>query len=1072
MTSRRQSVAGDALLRNRLVLHRFICHELGYPAGMAAILGQLRGLSATNPDIGDESNYATALLLYRSEDHAKIPSEKFIEYNANIAALSRRLRMTSQYGRTWKPHQYVALLFTEHYLSRYFYDLDQLRVELNEAKRRNRLTWSMPDYTSEDLRTIAFQSATGSGKTLVMHAHILQYRHWLGRAGKRLNNVILVTPNEQMSAQHERDLRESGLHARIFSSEASADLFTPIEIIDLNKLAEKKGVKRVAVRDFGENNLVLVDEGHLGASGKIWRERRAELARGGFAFEYSATFNQVAGKDETLRDAYGKCLLFDYPYHRFHADGYGKDYAIANLPAGMRDENSDMYLLGCLLTFYQQCLIWRDKGALWADFNLVKPLWVFLGKTVTGRSRADETTRSDVVVILEFLGRFLADGATARAMLERLLTGRSGLVDDTGGDYFAGRFGYLRGDRSRSSERLDHLGRSDHPDDTDHPSRLADLYVDICETLFHGQGRLHVIYLTAGEGELHLRVADGPVFGVVNVGDSAALHRMLIRHASPDLHIEREAGFAERLFSGVDRSDSPVNVVIGARRFIAGWNSWRVSTMGLMHVGVGEGPEVIQTFGRGVRLKGWNMSLKRHSESGAAPPPDGDALAELERLYVFGLRASYMQTFRDLLDKEGIRTERETIRLPVTWNFARRTDLKMLRLAPDRKYAHSGERPILPGPGDEDSPRVVLDLYSRLRAVASNRAAAAGTGDRKHLVRLASGHVALFDRTRMHDKLLVRKRQRGWHNLIIEPDILHRLFTGGRSDWYELYAPPEKLEVTGFRQVRALEDVAVELATEYADQFWRKRRRRWEHKQIEVVALTEEDPNRVEAWELSVDATETRLIEDIHRLASHVREGSFDYHSLDLRIILSRAHAWQPLLARLPLLHSGKDRKVTIQPVPLDENERKVVEGLAALAKSGDPCLSGRELFLIRNRTHGRGISFFDDFHYYPDFIVWLKDGDHQHVVFLDPKGLSRFGGKERRKVRLHQEIAEVEKRMRDTNPHLRLHAYVLSVTAASLIDDGERSAESWKEDGVYFLSDSDCLKQVIGHALEVARPC
>ena len=1056
-------------LRKRLVLHRFVCHEFGYLGDMTGMLGRLRGLSATNLDTCDESRYATALLLYRNEDRAKVPPEQFIEYDANIAALSHRVRMSGEHGRTWKPHQYLALLFTEHYLSRYFADPEQLRTELNEAKRRNRLTWPMPDYTLEDLRTIAFQSATGSGKTLVMHAHILQYQHWLRRAGKRLNNVILVTPNEQMSAQHERDLHESGFNARIFSSDAGMDLFTPIEIIDLNKLAERKGVKRIAVRDFGENNLVLVDEGHLGASGKVWRERRGELARGGFAFEYSATFNQIAGRDEALRDAYGKCLLFDYPYHRFHADGYGKDYAITNLPAGMRDENSDMYLLGCLLTFYQQCRIWRDRGALWRDFNLAKPLWVFLGKTVTGRSRANEATRSDVVTILDFLGRFLADGATVRAMLDRLITGRSGLVDDSGGDYFAGRLGYLQGD---GPDRGDRLGSSDRPDEPHHPNRPADLYADICETLFHGQGRLHVIYLTAGEGELHLRVADGPVFGIVNVGDSAALHRVLTGHANPDLHVEREAGFAERLFAGVDRPDSTVNVVIGARRFIAGWNSWRVSTMGLMHVGVGEGPEVIQTFGRGVRLKGWNMSLKRHSESGAALPPDGDALAELERLYVFGLRASYMQTFRDLLDREGIRTERETIRLPVTWNFARRTDLKMLRLAPDRKYAHSGERPVLPGPGDKGSPRAVLDLYSRLRAVASNGLAAARGGEGKRLVRLGPGHVALFDRTRMHDKLLARKRQRGWYNLIIEPDIVDRLFADGRSDWYELYAPPEKLNVTGFRQVRALEDIAVDLVTEYADQFWRKRRRQWEHEQIEVVALTEDDPNNIEAWELSVDATEARLIEDIHRLALHVREGSFDYHSLDLRVILAKAHAWQPLLASLPLLHAGKDRKVTIQPVPLDESERKVVEGLAALAESGDPCLSGRELFLIRNRTHGRGVSFFDDFHYYPDFIVWLKDGDHQHVVFLDPKGLSRFGGKERRKVRLHHEIAEVEKRVRDTDPHLRLHAYVLSVTAPSLIDDGGRSPDAWKEDGVYFLDERDCLKQMVGHVLEAARAC
>ena len=98
------------------------------------------------------------------------------------------------------------------------------------------------------------------------------------------------------------------------------------------------------------------------------------------------------------------------------------------------------------------------------------------------------------------------------------------------------------------------------------------------------------------------------------------------------------------------------------------------------------------------------------------------------------------------------------------------------------------------------------------------------------------------------------------------------------------------------------------------------------------------------------------------------------------------------------------------------------------------------------------------------------KDGDHQHVVFLDPKGLSRFGGKERRKVRLHHEIAEVEKRVSETDPQLRLHAYVLSVTPPALIDDGKRSADAWKEDGVYFLSESDCLKPVVGHALEAKR--
>ena len=1024
-------------LRNRLALHRFVCHEFGYLGGMSDMLDRLRDLAA-GFDAGGESEYATALGLYRHPTRTKVTPEQLREYDANIAALSRELRMTGEHGRVWKPHQYLALLFTEHYLNRYFADPERLRADLNEAKRQDSLTKLMPDYTPDDLRTVAFQSATGSGKTLIMHAHILQYRRWLRQAGGRLNNVILLTPNEQMSAQHERELRESGLHARIFSSEAGADLFAPVEIIDLNKLAEKKGVKRVAVRDFGENNLVLVDEGHLGASGNVWRERRAELARGGFAFEYSATFNQIAGRDETLRDAYGKCLLFDYSYRRFHEDGYGKDYAIANLPAGIQDENSDLYLLGCLLTFYQQCRIWRDKGAHWSAFNVAKPLWVFLGKTVTGRSRADEATKSDVAVILDFLGRVLADDRATRARIERLLAGRSGLSDDAGEDWFAGRFRYLVNDRTNP------------PDD---------LYADICETLFHGRGRLHVVYLTAGEGELHLRVAEGPVFGVVNVGDSAALYRMLSGSDHPDLEMERELGFAERLFATVDRSDSTVNVVIGARRFIAGWNSWRVSTMGLMHVGVGEGPEVIQTFGRGVRLKGWNMSLKRHSRTEAQPPADRDDLAELERLYVFGLRSSYMQTFRDLLGREGIRTERETIRLPVTWNFARKTDLKMVRLAADRKYEQSDDRPVLPGPSDEGSPRVVLDLYSRLHSVASDGGPATGPAAGKKRVKLDPRYAALFDRTRIHHKLLGRKRRRGWHNLVIEPETVGRLLDDSAQDWYELYAPPERITVTEFGQLRALEDLAVELITEYAERFWRRERRRWEHDRIEVVSLNEGDPNHVEAWELSADASKTRLVEELRLLASRVQEDWF--HQLKVGVILAKAHAYEPLL------YAGKDCEVTIRPVPLDENEKKVVKGLAGLAESGDPCLKGRELFLIRNLTRGRGVSFFDDYHYYPDFIVWLKDGERQHVVFLDPKGLSRFGDRERRKVQLHHQIAEVEEQVRSADPNLRLRAYVISVTAPTLIGDMGRSEEEWKRDGVYFLDEPDCLRQMIGHALE-----
>ena len=1017
-----------ATLYNRLILHTFMCRQFGY-FGVDDMLNDLRSVPSTFP-IAGESEFVRA--LYLNPARAQVTHERLSAYDANVIAHSGPLRMTGEHGRTWKPHQYIALLFTEHYLHRYFDDPDALRADLNLARKMSREMLAMPEYMPDDLRILAFQSATGSGKTLLMHAHILQYRHYLDRAGGRLNNVVLLTPNEQMSAQHERELHASGLHARLFSSEAGGDLFQPVEIIDLNKLAEKKGLKRVAVADFGDDNLVLVDEGHLGASGKVWRERRGELSSGGFTFEYSATFSQVLdGKDTDLLHAYGKCLIFDYAYRRFHEDGYGKNYAISNLPQGAEDENSDMYLLGCLLTFYQQCRVWRDRGAGWKAFNPAKPLWVFLGKTVAGSSKADRATRSDVVRILAFLGWVLAHSGAVRSMIARLLEGRSGLLDDAEVDYFAGRFSHL-------------------------PQDGADLYADLCDLLFHGQGRLHVVYLTAGEGELHLRVADNAPFGIVNVGDSPALYKLLVENANLDFDVDRELGFASRLFANVDRSDSTVNVVIGARRFIAGWNSWRVSTMGLMHVGVGEGPEIIQMFGRGVRLKGWNMTLKRHRESGAELPPDSTELQELETLYIFGLRANYMQTFRDLLQAEGMRVDRETITLPVTWNFGRQKNLKLIRLKEGLKYEHSDRRPVLPNPGDAESPPAVeMDLHSRLQAVASGSVAGGGDAERPP-IKLDPRYVALFDRTRIRDALAAHKQRMGWHNLIIRPETVDRLLES--DGWYVLHAPPERMKVRRFEDIRALEGVAVDLIAEYAAECWRQQRRRWEHDRIEVVRLDENDPNNIREYRLSIDAAETRLIEDVRGLAENLREGHC--YNLKLAVLKIDEHAYWPLL------YADKDCKVTIQPVALDRNETTVVEALKDLAEHKDPCLRGRELCLIRNLTRGRGISFFDDYTYYPDFIVWLIDSDSQHVIFVDPKGLVRYGPKERRKVELHTEIRKLEERVQVSDPDLRLHAYVLSVTPPDRIGDELRRPEEWKRRGVYFLDERDCLKQVIENAL------
>ena len=61
--------------------------------------------------------------------------------------------------------------------------------------------------------------------------------------------------------------------------------------------------------------------------------------------------------------------------------------------------------------------------------------------------------------------------------------------------------------------------------------------------------------------------------------------------------------FGDSLFRGLNDDTSTVNLLVGAKKFTEGWSSWRVSSMGLMNIGRNEGAQIIQLFGRGVRLK-------------------------------------------------------------------------------------------------------------------------------------------------------------------------------------------------------------------------------------------------------------------------------------------------------------------------------------------------------------------------------------------------------------------------------------------------------------------------------------
>lgn len=92
-----------------------------------------------------------------------------------------------------------------------------------------------------------------------------------------------------------------------------------------------------------------------------------------------------------------------------------------------------------------------------------------------------------------------------------------------------------------------------------------------------------------------------------------------------------------------------------------------------------------------------------------------------------------------------------------------------------------------------------------------------------------------------------------------------------------------------------------------------------------------------------------------------------------------------------------------------------------------DNVLAGKEIYLLRNESR-KGIGFFEASNFYPDFILWVNDGEKQHVTFIDPKGIRNLKGLNDPKIQLYKLLkSEVEPSLNDVN--ISLDSYIISNT-------------------------------------------
>lgn len=842
------------------------------------------------------------------------------------------------------------------------------------------------DPAHKDRNMLAYWMATGSGKTLLMHLNILQYIAHLGGGNfsKGLHafdelQIILTTPGVNLIEQHRREVGPL-VHAlnRLCANRIKLTVESTGSLLNA-----ERGYFRLtpSTRVF---RLVLVDEGHIGlasggASAGAFKTLRHELADypNAFLFEYSATYHGIADK---YASEYEEQIVFDYNYYRFYKDGYGKDYQIQTISADTIATDAEAWenfaqaftTLADKLTVHHELRTTPATGLPFAAQFADKPLIAFMGNTVEdskkeGSGTADEV--SDIRKLLSYLAKL------------------------------------------QIAER----------------ERLA--------PVFNGQtsGLLTLTRCPAVTDEIWLSWGDGAYWGIVNVGNGDKFFNDSEGH--PDLKDAqgqplvqlRKRPIVERVyhFAEIDNPASPINVLIGSRKFAEGWNCFRVSVIGLINLGTSKGNKIIQIFGRGVRLKGLKNDGKRqnrdHHDGYAALVSDDtptNRLRRLETLNLYSLKATYLTRFLDAMKDEipqyvVERTVQVTTR-PValgktTEDFAAYQDklcvfkvgrdadeprLIVTRLTSGHWRWGAGAGEVLAWNDlrldyrrDSDSPihDVRQDLCDWLDRKNRPGSAFAANG---HFVPESTLAETL------NQALATRNMQLLWEDgatqrLATTLDVL-KVVSG------LLYHHPFADTSFAARETLATKAVSDAVARLHHKLIYDINKRRYRFDEPLVQAGADAPGDFISGYSIKFgfqsEADKTTF------------ETSYPSPTLPPQLELKLEephHPYQPHIYR-PLFKDGADagvqglnfKELSISPDALNPGERKFVDDLHDYLK--DPARHGwaakHGFYLMRNVESLRSVGVYLDTEaraYFPDFVLWVVGKKETTVLLIDPKGQS-----------------------------------------------------------------------------------
>lgn len=950
-------------------------------------------------------------------------TERLPLYDANLREYESRLAQRRKDFTGFKYFQYIALLASEYHLDRLTGDPEAYLTDLNSFQQRK---LKPAQFTLPDLRHLAFYLATGAGKTLLLHAHYWQLLHYLRARNQKeapapegiFGNILLLAPNAGLAEQHRQELEKSGIPARYLAEikqNPGSVLPGTVLVVDMPKLRDKRAkdeaeTEGVYYPSLGQANLVFADEGHKGTvqQDKGWRQIREWLSEKGVLLEYSATFAQVLNNEEAKRE-YGKRILADYQYRYFYQDQYGKDFHPIEANPGNLNPTAEeeAALMGGLLLYYVQLRHYLGLGNLARKYNLEKPLWTFVGHTVIksssgkeGEVEEDAQTLSDVAKVVGFLKRLTDEPQWAQNLIKDAVSNEN-FIGNT--NPFAAHLTTLQTAANNPQQ----------------------LYQDILDKVMLGRGTLE-LHLMPTQGEIGLKIVGArEYFGVISIGDTAGFKKQLEKELK--LAVGENPLYDHSLFQQINRPNSPVQVLIGSRKFVEGWSSWRVSTMTLLNIGKNQGPLIIQLFGRGVRLLGKDGSLKRSGE---------DKVKPLETLYVLGLNANYIKRFLEAIQAEG--GDLEQVRLDLQVNkVLLDKPLPLPRLPEDFKFESCT---LIFEPVAHTKPSVTL--AARVNVLAENKEGQkeveAQTAGKQYS--LQPWQLAMLDWVSLRQKLLIYARAERIGNLSVSTEKMQEVLQKG---FYHLVASEEDLSGP-----KALEQAALAILRKYLSEYYRRKLNDAQTKAMLPSKLQQEDLET--HYEVTVPS-DSAILNQISNLTNNLSHWQSEQVAPIPRLYIDPSigleFVYQPLVYETK--NTSLPKGVHVKPAPLEESEHDFVQSLRRFwqANHADPKFASLKLYLMRNASK-KGLGFHNKTGFYPDFILWVEypNNGGWRVVFVEPHGMSRESIVGHPKLEVFtQLLPQLSARPEFQQKGITLDGYMLTPTPASDIPGSEAYNSDWE---------------------------